>query len=257
MSGLVHVNAIRTCLTMALLGSLWVGATATATAQDSPVARSAPERVLFLGNSHTARHGGIDWLVGNMVRAGDPSSTYQGTARTESGETLQYHYENGAPDAIRLGEFDTVVLQGHLPAAATQTSEPFLEYARLLDREIDRAGAQTVFFMTWPQGRLEWADLDDIIAAHRRISAELDAPVAPAGVAFEMARAERPDLELIGEDEIHATWEGAYLAAVTIYATLYDRSPVGLSYTFGVDADDAAFLQRIAWQAITDWQSGD
>ena len=86
---------------MALAGSLSVGTTAAATAQDSPVVASAPERVLFLGNSHTARHGGIDWLVGNMVRAGDPRSTFEGTARTASGVTLQYHYENGAPDAIR------------------------------------------------------------------------------------------------------------------------------------------------------------
>lgn len=240
---------------MALAGSLSVGTTAAATAQDSPVVTSAPERVLFLGNSHTARHGGIDWLVGNMVRAGDPRSTFEGTARTASGVTLQYHYENGAPDAIRSGKFDTVVLQGHIPASTTRTAAPFLEYARRLDREIERAGAQTVFFMTWPQGRLEWADLDDIVEAHRRISAELDAPVAPVGMAFEMVRTERPDLLLIGDDDIHATWEGAYLAAATVYATLYGRSPEGLSYAFGVDADVAAYLQRVAWQAVSEWAS--
>ena len=148
------------------------------------------------------------------------------------------------------------MLQGHIPASTTRTTAPFLEYARRLDREIERAGAQTVFFMTWPQGRLEWADLDDFVEAHRRISAELDAPVAPVGMAFEMVRNERPDLLLIGDDDIHATWEGAYLAAATVYATLYGRSPEGLSYTFGVDADDAAFLQRIAWQAVTEWRDG-
>ena len=81
-------------------------------------------------------------------------------------------------------------------------------------------------------------------------------PIAPVGVAFENARAERPDLVLIDEDEVHATWEGAYLAAATVYATLFERSPEGLPYTFGVSEADAAFLQHIAWQTVTDWREG-
>ena len=241
---------------MTLVGTLVLGTAVGAAAADPLAAESPPERVLFLGNSHTDRHGGIDWLVSNMVRAEDPSNTFQGTIRAASGVTLQYHYENGAPSAIRSGDFDTVVLQGHLPGSTSRTATPFLEYARRLDREIERAGARTVFFMTWPQGRLDWADLDDFVDAHRLIAAELDAPVAPAGLAFARARAARPDLELIEDDDIHATWEGAYLAAATVYATLFDRSPEGLSYTFGVSDDDAAFLQRIAWETVTDWQAG-
>jgi hypothetical protein len=240
---------------MTFVGTLVLGTAVSAAAAEPSTAESPPERILFVGNSHTDRHGGIDWLVGNMVRAEDPSSTFESSIRAASGVTLQYHYENGAPNAIRSGDFDAVVLQGHLPGSASRTAEPFLEYARLLDRDIDRAGAQTVFFMTWPQGWLDWADLDDFVDAHRLVGAELDARVAPAGLAFARARAERPDLELIEVDDIHATWEGAYLAAATVYATLYDRSPEGLAYTFGVTADDAAFLQRIAWETVTDWQA--
>ena len=241
---------------MTLVGTLVLGTAIVAAAADPIAVESSPEHVLFVGNSHTERHGGIDWLVGNMVRAEDPSSTFESSIRAASGVTLQYHYENGAPSAIRSGDFDTVVLQGHLPGSASQTTAPFLEYARRLDRDIDSAGARTVFFMTWPQGRLDWADLDDLVDAHRLIATELDARVAPAGLAFAMANAERPDLELIEVDDTHATWEGAYLAAATVYATLYDRSPEGLSYTFGVSDEDAAFLQRIAWEAVTDWQAG-
>lgn len=239
---------------MTLTASLVIGAAATVVAEDS--IEPLPERVLFLGNSHTARHGGIDWLVGNMVAAEDPPRAFDGTSRTSSGVTLEYHYRNGAIAAIRKGDFDTVVLQGYLPGATTPTAAPFLEYARRLDAEVDASGADTVLFMTWPQGRPDWAQLDDFVDAHRRAEAELDAQVAPVGVAFENAQTERPDLALIAEDTVHATWEGAYLAAATVYATLFDRSPEGLPYSFGVSDEDAAFLQRIAWQTVTDWQSG-
>lgn len=256
------VRVIRACLVLAFLAPLLaaslapVSGAAAAAEAEVVTAEPLPERVLFIGNSHTYRHGGMDWLVGNMVAAEVPPRTFTGETLASSGVTLQYHYQNGAPERIRKGDYDAVVLQGYLPGSPTRTAEPFLEYARRLDEEIRASGARTVFYMTWPQGRFDWADLDDLVAAHRQISAETGAPVAPVGVAMEKARAERPDLALIDEDEVHASWEGAYLAAATIYATLFQRSPEGLAYTFGVSEEDAAFLQRIAWQTVTEWQAG-
>lgn len=228
---------------------------AGAIAESAPASESPPQKVLFIGNSHTARHGGLDWLIGNLVGAEAMPREFEAESRTSSGVTLEYHYRNGARNAIKSGGFDTVVLQGYLPGITSQSAEPFIEYARLLHEDVERSGAKTVFFMTWPQGRFDWADLDEFVSAHRRVSAELGAPVAPVGVAFALASSERPDLDLIGEDDVHATWEGAYLAAATVYATLFDRSPEGLPYSFGVSPDDADFLQRIAWQAVTDWQA--
>ena len=173
---------------------------------------------------------------------------------TEGGVTLEYHWNNGAQRAIKRGDFDAVVLQGYLPGAETRNAEPFLEHARLFDEAIRGSGADTVFFMTWPRGFNDWSDYDDVAEAHRLVEDELGARVAPAALAFELAQAERPELELIHQDDIHATWEGAYLAAATVYAALFDRSPEGLSYAFGIDPDDAAFMQRIAWQAVTEWR---
>jgi hypothetical protein len=132
----------------------------------------------------------------------------------------------------------------------------FLEYARLFDQEIADASAETVCYMTWPIGFFNDIDLDDIVGAHRRIEAETGASVAPVGVAMEKALAERPDLEMIIFDALHPTPAGTYLAAATIYATLFDRSPVGLAYfTDDVSEDEAAFLQRIAWETMDEWRA--
>jgi len=257
------VSVVRACLALIFLVALSPGATLAETAdgdpspQPSAAADPLPERILFIGNSHTHRYGGMDWLVGNLVASEDPPRTYEAERLTASGVTLAYHYQNGAPDRIREGDWDVVVLQEYLPASPTRTAEPFLDYARWFDEIIKESGARTVFYMTWPQARYDWADLDDFVAAHRQVEAELGARIAPVGVAMARAQAERPDLALIGADEVHATWEGAYLAAAVIYATLFDRSPQGLDHTFGISEEDADFLQQIAWQTVTDWQAGE
>jgi hypothetical protein len=218
---------------------------------------AVPEHILFIGNSLTDRHGGMDWLVGNLVGSEQTPRAYDGARETASGVTLEYHYRNGAIERIRDGDWDVVVLQEYLPGMASKTTAPFYEYARLFDEAIRSSGARTVLYMTWPDDAHPWADLDVFVDAYRHASLELGAPVAPVGVAMARARAERPELELMDPDRVHATWAGAYLAAATIYATLYERTPEGLSFHLGVSDEDAAFLQRIAWQTVTDWQTGE
>jgi hypothetical protein len=256
-AGFVAVDTLGAGFAVVTLASLLATTPGGALAQeDVELDEPLPERVLFIGNSHTERQGGLDWLVGNFVAAEDPLLPFEGQILTEGGATLEYHWNNGARQVIRDGDFDTVVLQGYLPGSETQNAEPFLEHARLFDEAIREAGAKTVFYMTWPRGFNDWSDLEDVMEAHRVVEAELDAKVAPAAVAFELAEAERPDLLLVDPDHVHATPEGAYLAAATVYATLFDRSPEGLPYSFGVDPDDAAFMERIAWEALTAWREG-
>jgi hypothetical protein len=112
--------------------------------------------------------------------------------------------------------------------------------------------------MTWPYERLDWVSLDEIVAAHRQVEAELGAKVAPVGVAMANALAERPDLAMLGPDAENESPAGAYLAAAVIYATLYDRSPEGLPYHhWALSTDDAAFLQRVAWETVEAWRQGE
>jgi hypothetical protein len=256
MAAWAAVNAahagFRVLLTMALL---WADPLVALAQEPSPSPAPLPERVLFIGNSHTARNGGLAWLIGNMAAASDPPIPFQGSEITEGGENLEYHWNHGAADKIREGRYDAVVLQGYLPASPAHTIASFVEYSRRFDEVIRASGARTYFFMTWPRGYGDWSSMDDVVAAHRQVTLELDAPVAPAALAFEKSEAERPDLLLIGPDQVHANGVGAYLAALTVYATLFDRDPEGISYHLGLSEDEAAFLQRIAWQSVLDWRA--
>jgi hypothetical protein len=80
-----------------------------------------------------------------------------------------------------------------------------------------------------------------------------DAFVIPAGLAFARSVAQRPDLNLYVRDKRHPSLLGTYLAAATIYASLYRKTPVGNEYTAGIDADTARFLQAVAWETVQDY----
>ena len=112
-----------------------------------------------------------------------------------------------------------------------------------------------MFFMAWPYERLNWVTLEQIAQAHRAIGKELGVPVAPVGIAFQRAMKERPELAMLGRDKEHESIHGTYLAANVIYATIFGQNPKALTYyPTGVTAEEAAFLQGIAWAAVQEWQ---
>jgi hypothetical protein len=80
-----------------------------------------------------------------------------------------------------------------------------------------------------------------------------DALVIPAGLAFAKAMAKRPDIELYEADKRHPSLAGTYLAACTVYATLYRKSPEGFNYTAGLNPELATALQTAAWEAVRDY----
>ena len=97
--------------------------------------------------------------------------------------------------------------------------------------------------------------METIAEAHRAIGKELNLPVAPVGLAFQRSLQARPGLAMLGKDREHETIHGTYLAANVIYATLFAVDPTGLTYRpQGVSAEEATFLQGVAWSAVKEWQ---
>jgi hypothetical protein len=111
---------------------------------------------------------------------------------------------------------------------------------------------------------------------YSQCGAELGVTVAPVGLAFELASRERPALNLYIADGTHANQRGLYLTLCVLYATLFECSPVGLTYRmddvaawsleyglWGLDREpdwqlseeEAAFLQGIAWETVQDYQA--
>jgi hypothetical protein len=209
----------------------------------------APEEVLFVGNSFTYYNNSVHKHYRGLRNARADGGEASGDERMMaiSGGSLAEH-EDGLQKMLAEGNWDAVVLQGYSNGPITPgKAELFQAAARDYAKAIRNSGAEPLFFMTWaytsrPQMT---AELD---AAYSAIGAELDAKVVPVGLAFERALSLRPELTLIIADDKHPTMAGTYLTACTFYSALHGESAEGLAYDAGLPADDAAFLQQVAWQ---------
>lgn len=221
-----------------------------------------PDKILFIGNSFTFWNDGLDFQMKQLIGSANPPLNTEAESVVRAGAPLEIMWKiTDAPEAIEEGDYDVVVLQGDIPESDVET---FQEYARRFVEAINEAGAEPVLFMAWPYERLGWITLDEIAQAHFEIALELGVDVAPVGLAWQRAMAQRPELDMYGLDKEHPSVYGSYLAVNVVYATVFGVSPVGLSYlppertyflsngkiTRGITQEEAAFLQRIAWETV-------
>ena len=172
---------------------------------------------------------------------------------TISGAHLPEHAA-GLPSMLATEDWDVVILQGYsLGPISEATAEPFRKAARDYSTLVREHDAQPVFFMTWAYtGKPEMTSQLD--TAYTEIGRELGAHVVPVGLAFATVTDARPDIALRIADAKHPTLAGTYLAACTFFATLFNQSPEGLEYSAGLDINDAAYLQGVAWQTVLSYQ---
>ena len=204
---------------------------------------------LFIGNSFTGFHGGIDQHFKSIAASMPRPRSVTVERIIVGGATLEFLRDVPAvQQAIRDGGHDVVVLQDDIPEYTQHSVLPFKDHVRWFVPEIRANAGRPVLYMAWAYARLPWVSMATIAQAHREIGGELGVPVAPVGLSFDAARAERPALNMLDVDDEHPSLAGMYLAACVMYATIFQETPEGASYVpSGVSASDAAFLQRIAW----------
>jgi hypothetical protein len=206
-------------------------------------------RILFIGNSLTYWNDGL-WLhLERLAASGKPSTPVITRAAVEGGASLKSLWARTGPrGAIAAGPWDVVVLQEDLPETNV---EDFRAHVRLFVAEVRKTGARPVLLMAWAYERLAGITMDVIADAHRAAAAELKSEVAPVGLAWRRASEQRPDLNLYAPDREHPSIHGSYLATAVLYATVFDRSPIGFAYApAGITANDAQFLQTVAWETV-------
>jgi len=282
--GPTHSNARRRSRQRIFVAAVfaWLALTALSCSTGQPALQSPPAagsgdalRVLFLGNSYTYYHN-LPRLVEEFAAAANRKIATGMIA--PGGASLANHLANQRVlDTIRTGRWNFVVLQEqsqlgavYLVNGAPRVANPdaFFVATRALDAEIRKAGAKTVLYHTWPRRDAPDSDRAMLDYAYHRIARDLNATVAPAGLAWQQARAELPGASLYDPDGSHPSRTGSYLAAAVIFATLTGASPVGgparisgspvhpasgvapenLTVLVDLPARFAGELQRIAWQ---------
>ena len=94
-------------------------------------------------------------------------------------------------------------------------------------------GVEPSLLMTWaykdkPE-MIEGLAASYISAANRN-----KAMVFPVGLAFQLSQEEYPDIDLFTPDKRHPSKAGTYLMAAVLYSSIYNVSPIGNSYDYGL-----------------------
>src|SRR5688572_3862449 len=213
------------------------------------LAQQTPTRILFVGNSLTYWNDGLWVHLERLAASGKPSTAVTTGVAVEGGAFLKSLWARTGPrSAIAAGPWDVVMLQEDLPETNV---DDFRVHARLFVAEVRKTGARPVLLMAWAYERLAAITMDAIADAHRAAGAELEADVAPVGLAWRRASEQRPNLNLYAPDREHPSIHGTYLATAVVYATVFERSPIGLAYApVAITASDAHFLQTVAWETV-------
>jgi len=245
----------------------------TPTAIASPTAK-LPGRVLFIGDGNSWF---LEYFFAKLAASGSPPITVETRAVWMGGASLGLNWLNpAAPDAIREGNWDVVVLEEDLGDRWPDGVASFQANARKFNEEIKQVGAETMLYMQWPDRGVQSPTFEDLAAAELKSATELGAKVVPVGPAFQRSLREHPELDLYANDGDHPSSYGVYLALCVFYATLFERSPVGLPYrsmadlpekevpkdilavptSWELSQQDATVLQQVAWQTVQDYQAG-
>ncbi len=230
----------------------------------------APKTVLYIGNSFFYYNNSLHNHVLKLANAADPAAHYKATSATISGSGLNWHDveslfstdgmasysfvgDNEVVMNTRNKKFDAAIMMDCSQCPVhPQLKSVFGESVAKDAAIVRKHGADPVLFMSWA-----YADkpemTEQLAEAYTTAGNDNNMLVVPAGLAFARAKKERPDFVLNVEDKLHPTLAGTYLAACTMLASVYNRSPVGNPYHAGLDEKTAAFLQNVAWDTVQDY----
>ena len=233
-------------------------------------------KILFIGNSYTY-YNSTPEVVKALLQERFPKQEVETQLISGGGMTLADHWKNESTlESIQSGAWDYVVLQeqsklGMGLVIDNKTyfgpTDLFFEHARKFDAAIKEAGAETVFLMTWSV-RDQPEEQAILSHAYSTIAKELDAMVAPVGLVWDEVRT-NPSISLYADDGGHPSPAGSYLSAITLYATLMEDNPKGLSESISgarlsstgerisdkellveLSAEDAQLIQESSWDVV-------
>lgn len=232
------------CLAAVLL---FLPLAAVATPPDE-TAEAAPESsiaVLMIGNSHSSRSD-LPTMLEIMLEAG-----LQGTGIVVERAPGWAYLADRLGDRPTQRAFDSrpwthVILQAQKYSTSGRYSYP-TDGAEEWIRRAHAIGAIPVLFPEWARRGNDEEGMR-IQRLYESIAAKASACVAPVGIAWEVARDNRPGLVLHLSDGNHANRRGALLTAYVLYEVVSGRQAEALPPldSLKVSEEDQAYFRRIA-----------
>lgn len=226
--------------------------------------------VLFLGNSYTA-YNNLPLLVQNLsVSAG---KTLNIDSNTPGGMTVEGHVSDlVSVEKISEGGWDYVVIQeqSQIPTIdfyRYNSMYPAMGELKALVEQYNPC-ARLITYMTW--GRRfggqqcdqnftycspDFADFnhmqDSLTSAYTEISDMLSVQCAPVGVTWQHILNDTT-VVLHSADNSHPNQQGSYVAALTLFSSIWKQPAQGLNYYAGLDPSLAQYYQEMSDNTVFD-----
>ena len=196
-----------------------------------PDTASAPQKILFIGNSYTYVND-LPAMTAQFAAHAVPAQTWQVTSVTLGGARLIDHLtKTDAVAQIQQASASWVVLQGQsLEPAVDQAG--FLQGAKALAKEVHATKAQLAYYTTWPRkagdalyaqawsGGNPTALYSKLKSATQLAADQTKGVRVPVADAWMAALAAHPEVDLYQADGSHPSVAGTYLAACVFARTL-------------------------------------
>ena len=235
---------------------------------------SESTRVLFIGNSYTYCNEypmllkELAWYEGHHIEG----VTYQ-----HGGYTIKQHLaDKVSQETVAQGGFDYAFLQDQslsaLRIGTTEDRNVVGEMGKMVAKVKEYSpNAKCIVEMTWgrrdgnnttkgkkleglvknyPEFFASYEAMQKVITTNvTAMAQELGIDVSPVGVAWEIVRRERPDIELYVKDGSHPSYAGSYLAAAVGYLTIFHQ-PFKADTPIRLNPKVAKYLRSVAERVV-------
>ncbi len=232
-----------------------------------PLSSQEPAKILFIGSSYF-NYNNLPEIFFQLSKQGGKEVYID--QHMPSGLFLSDHAESSVTRAkIKSNAWDYIVLQGVGVVMAypdSITEHPFQPAMKSLMKYIERnnPNSRTIYClpwafedgMTWKAG---WTDgykemQGKIIRNTINYAEQMEFIIAPVGVAWSSVLKEKayPLHYLHFTDWNHPTMKGSYLMACVLYSSIFQKSSVAISYTAGLDLEEALYFREMASKTVLD-----
>lgn len=219
--------------------------------------------VLFLGNNiigannmadvltAMSRHGKLRISAQSYAPGGYSLFNHSVDVRSHLGISTSFpdlqNFTNRIPQHV-------IVLQEHT-RAPVYTPAVTTASAQRLNAVAQASRSQIAFLLPHAKGDGFYSTAEMYRQAEAGIYAvarQLNAPIVPAGLAWQLVEARHPEIYLRDRSGFLPSQHGTYLNACMMYCALTWQSPLGLSNggLFQVQDREAKILQRTAWEVF-------
>lgn len=212
-------------------------------------------RVFFIGNSHTY----VNDVPGLLQALADSSGLGPVTvgAVAVGGTALIDHWSTAATRAAASrcrGTGHLVLQQGWTPGGVWR--DTLVMAAKGFASLVEPCRTKVVMYQVWPPADRPQA-FPATIQSFAVAAREVNGLLAPVAEAWLLVQQRDTSIRLYSPDGLHASPAGSYLAAVSLYARVFSRSPIGLpagvrtasGVTVQLPREAAFVLQQAAWEA--------